>query len=599
MVRSLLAAWRVSLHRTKADWPIVAAAAVISLLAATLLAAGPIYSNAVSEAGLHRKLATAPITAGNIEIVARVAPSDADTAGGTVAGLIREAVGAASVGLHDAAASDSFALPNQVDGEVRDLVKLGYVDGVEANASLVAGAWPMTTGLGAPIQVAVIEAAAATLELEVGEALSLTSRVDASLAVDAVVAGIYRPTDPSAPFWWDDPALLDGLVESEEYRTFGPLLATREELLGRAAGSTVLMTWHAFVQHDSVQVEELAALRGRLEQLPGRVSTALPGAFASTTTGLPALLGEAERSLLASRTGVLLLLAQLTVLAGYAIALTADLIVDHRRVDTALLRSRGASTAQVGVLALAEAALLAIPAAVAGPWLAALALRLFNVEGPLAGIGLRIDPRVSTDAYLAAAGAAAGCALLLVLPAFLAARSYAAERSGRSRPGTRTLGQRLGLDIALLSITAIGLWQLRLYGSPLTRTIQGTVGLDPLLVAAPAIGILAGSVVALRIVPLLAHAADALASRGRHLVGRSATRGRRSSSCWRSRWASSRCRTRQRGRSHRRTRPTSRSARTCGSRRRGGSTRCPAGRSGPRTGRSTASSTRCPWRARR
>src|SRR5262249_26461247 len=65
---------------------------------------------------------------------------------------------------------------------------------------------------------------------------------------------------------------------------------------------------------------------------------------------------------------------------------------------------------------------------------------------------------------------------------------------------------------------AVGLWQLRLYGSPLTRTVQGSLGLDPLLVAAPAIGILAGSVLALRIVPLLAHVADRLASRGRTLV---------------------------------------------------------------------------------
>src|SRR6185503_2565707 len=86
-------------------------------------------------------------------------------------------------------------------------------------------------------------------------------------------------------------------------------------------------------------------------------------------------------------------------------------------------------------------------------------------------------------------------------------------------PGTRTIGQRLGLDIALLALTIVGLWQLRLYGSPLTRTIQSSLGLDPLLVAAPAIGILAGSVVALRIVPLLARGADALASRGRTLVG--------------------------------------------------------------------------------
>jgi len=54
IVQSLLAAWRVSLHRTRADWPIVAAAGLIAVLAATLLAAGPIYSNAVSVAGLHR-----------------------------------------------------------------------------------------------------------------------------------------------------------------------------------------------------------------------------------------------------------------------------------------------------------------------------------------------------------------------------------------------------------------------------------------------------------------------------------------------------------------------------------------------------------------
>ena len=48
-MQSILAAWRVSLHRTRADWPIVAAAGLIALLAATHLASGPIYSLAVAE----------------------------------------------------------------------------------------------------------------------------------------------------------------------------------------------------------------------------------------------------------------------------------------------------------------------------------------------------------------------------------------------------------------------------------------------------------------------------------------------------------------------------------------------------------------------
>ena len=36
-MHALLAGWRVSLRRTRADWPIVAAAWLITLLAATLL----------------------------------------------------------------------------------------------------------------------------------------------------------------------------------------------------------------------------------------------------------------------------------------------------------------------------------------------------------------------------------------------------------------------------------------------------------------------------------------------------------------------------------------------------------------------------------
>ena len=57
---SLFAAWRLSLHRTRADLPIVLAAFLITLLAAVLLATGPIYSSAASVAGLHRALADAP-----------------------------------------------------------------------------------------------------------------------------------------------------------------------------------------------------------------------------------------------------------------------------------------------------------------------------------------------------------------------------------------------------------------------------------------------------------------------------------------------------------------------------------------------------------
>ncbi|HEY8989922.1 MAG TPA: ABC transporter permease, partial [Candidatus Limnocylindrales bacterium] len=77
----------------------------------------------------------------------------------------------------------------------------------------------------------------------------------------------------------------------------------------------------------------------------------------------------------------------------------------------------------------------------------------------------------------------------------------------------------LGLDLALVAVAGVALWQLRLYGAPLTRSARGTLGLDPLLVAAPAIGLVGGAVLALRVVPRLAELGERLLVRGRGLVG--------------------------------------------------------------------------------
>ena len=222
--------------------------------------------------------------------------------------------------------------------------------------------------------------------------------------------------------------------------------------------------------------------------------------------------------MLVSRTGVLLLIVQLAVLAAYAVLLSAALLVEHRRVDTAMLRSRGAGPVRIGAMALVEGLFLTIPAAILGPFIALAALQLFNVIGPLATIGLHIDPSVSVEAFIAAGAAALACLVALLLPALPTRRSFAAVQSGISRAGTRPAGQRLGLDIALLAIAGIGLWQLRHYGAPLTRSVQGAVGIDPLLVATPAIGLLAGAVVALRVLPMLASAIERITARGRGLV---------------------------------------------------------------------------------
>ena len=108
--------------------------------------------------------------------------------------------------------------------------------------------------------------------------------------------------------------------------------------------------------------------------------------------------------------------------------------------------------------------------------------------------------------------------LALTIPTLASGVSIAGTRAAVGRQVGRTLPQRLGLDLALVALAAIALFQLRLYGAPLTRTARGTLGVDPLLVAAPAIGLLAGAVLAIRIVPRLAELAERVLGKGRGLL---------------------------------------------------------------------------------
>ena len=253
-MQSLLAAWRVSLHRTRADWPIVAAAWLIVLLAATLLAAGPIYSSAVSLAGLHRVLDDANVADANIEVSARIEPEAAGPALEQVSAELKRSFSGIGVEVFESGRSDSYALPNQE--AVRDLTTLGFLQGVEEHATLASGSWP-TASAGGSIQVAILDTIAEDLSLQVGDRLPLTSRLDASQSLDAQVVGVYRPNDPNDPYWWADPTLLEGVVESAQYRTFGPMLTTRDDLLGPAAGRTVPLTWHAFPQFDRLTIDQI------------------------------------------------------------------------------------------------------------------------------------------------------------------------------------------------------------------------------------------------------------------------------------------------------------------------------------------------------
>lgn len=508
----------VSLRRSRAAWPIVAAAALISVLAAGLLAAGPMYASAVSLAGLQRVLADAPVADANISVATRTDPDRLEAVDAAVIAELQGAVGATGASIVRSGRSDTFDLPLP-SGPLVDLVEIGFMEGLQEHATLVDGSWPDDPAAAdGPVDVVVSTAVAEVLGLGLDHELTLTSRIRSGFAVPTRIVGIFRIDDAADPFWWADTQLLEGLVTSERFATYGPLLASPAAFLERVAPGGARSTWRAYPDVDALTLDGAERLRIRTAQLRDRIVAADGSVSPTVESGLPDIIARAQRSLLASRAGVLVLTIQFVVLAAYAVLLSAALLVDHRRADTAMLRSRGAGPTQVAALALVEGLLITVPAAVVAPWLAALAIRALAAIGPLADIGLRVEPVVSTEAYVAAAVAAGMCLVALLLPALPRIRSFTAVHGGAGRPETRTAGHRFGLDIALLAVAVLGFWQLRQYGAPLTTSVRGVIGIDPLLVATPALGFLAGAVLALRIVPLAAAVLERVTARGRGLV---------------------------------------------------------------------------------
>ncbi len=524
MTAIFVAAWRVMLKRVRASGLVLTTAFTTILLAITLLAAGPIYANSVYLAALQRTISDAPTREANIEFGASLRPDAVAEADAVVTSEIERVFGPDSVTIYRTGISETYALPHSVGEPITSLVVFRFYENLQDHALLLDGEWPIVgTGTNV-VSVAIPEGAALALDLSLGDEIPLVNRVDETTTVNAVVSGIYEVNDPLDPYWYANELEVAGIEPGSSFTRYGPFVVTEETFLRTFNQRPATIGWRAVPLIEQMTVEDVPVIRAALPSLEPNIETQLDvDARLTGNIELTIILGDIERSLLATRSGVLILTVQLAILAGYALVLSAGLLVDQRRNETVLLRSRGAGVSQMLALALMEGAFLAIPAIVAGPFLAAWLLRLLNVIGPLAGIGLTLNPQVTRTAFALGALAGVAAIITLALPAVASARSSIEGQGGRSRQRTRGIAQRGAIDIMLLAVAGIALFQLRRYGLPLTESVRGRLEVDPLLVAAPAIGLLAGALVALRLVPLLASIGERLTTRrGRAVTALSA-----------------------------------------------------------------------------
>ncbi|MFC9425365.1 FtsX-like permease family protein [Streptomyces sp. NPDC056987] len=528
---------------------LLAAALLAVVLTTCVLASLTAFSTSVGDTALRETLRGRDAASAVLVISADVPERQRDAAQRAVARGARESFDGLPVTVRKLERSGPYALPGAlrsstapVAGDKPDLTHFAALD--RSRITLVAGELPGTgTGggkdAGESIPVALPEEAARRLELAPGARIALTDRLtDDRLTVR--ITGVYRATDPTDPYWRLD-ALGGRGIREVDFTTYGPLL-TDASVLTAGQVSRAATGWLAAADYRGITTDRLDALRTAATQVPERLreEPALGGA-ATVTTALPALLDRTERALLVSRSTLVIVALQLLLLAAYTLLLVARSLGAERAGETGLLRARGASRARLAALAATEALLLALPAALCAPLLAAPLTGLFARSSALgdgaagdgvpgdgaAGAGAGLGDLPPWPVWLVAAAVALGCAAVVVLPALAgnagAPGTAEATGGGRGRAAALPAPVRAGADLALLVVAALAYWQLDRQTGTGTGALgsdrEGRLGIDPLLVAAPALALLAGTVLTLRLLPPLARLAERRAARSRALPG--------------------------------------------------------------------------------
>lgn len=508
---------------------VVLAVWLLLVCSVTLLAAGALYSETVATSGLRSGVLGAPPQDRSIVVRAASGAPDGSAMDSVVRDELVRTMGRAGGETVRVDRSGSFSVaggaaqsPGAPQGDDTDradsnsrLTLLAAFEGIERHASLEAGRWPIAGQV--PVEAALSVGAAAALDVAPGSRLSIASRSDPGRSIAVLVTGTWLG-DPEDPYWLGSALETQGIETRGSFTTHGPFVVDVEDL--ERLGTELEHQWRALPAVGALEPADVDPLVRDIGTLGVRLAAALPaGSISSVASGLPPVLEAAGEAVVVASGSVLVVIAQFAILAGYAVILVAGMMVERRRPETALVRSRGATRGQVAQLALLESVLLTVPAVLLAPVLATVVVRAVASIGPLADAGLAGSVEPGMAPLLVAALTGLFCIVALTLPAATLISTPAAVRAALGRQLGTTLAQRMGIDLALLVFALLALWQLRLYGAPLTRDLRGAIGVDPLLVATPAIGLLAGAVLAVRIVPRIGELADRLLSRGPGLVG--------------------------------------------------------------------------------
>jgi len=416
----------------------------------------------------------------------------------------------------DATADDAEAEDVVKKPRVGDYFQFGFSP--EAEVTLVDGHLPGpppsledVTGPGGvvpPIEIAISQEVADTLELAIGDQAQVSSAAGESLILEVV--GIVAPQDPNADAWnhfpeFDHPVDVEGAGSNLRR---GTVIVSQESLTGISAFLRTPFPGivRVAVDPDKMTLNLASSVASELRELPGNAKDLVgpdAGVTVTVTTSLDDALAQYPARARAALAQMSVIIAGVVSVAAVVIALMAALVLTRRESDIALERARGSSVASTALRLFVESLLVTIVGL---------------------GIGIAaalvLSPGVATSRGLLWVVALVSALSAPVLGALQARRMWAgrreaANRQDRAKAAKGRRARRLTLEALTLVVAGVAVVSLR--GRGVLQT--ATKGIDPFLAATPVLLALAVVVIVVRLYPLPMRVIQALARRTRGVAG--------------------------------------------------------------------------------
>jgi putative ABC transport system permease protein len=318
------------------------------------------------------------------------------------------------------------------------------------------------------------------------------------LVVTLKVVGTWEPIEPNnSTFWLYHPEVMYNTLFTTEQELFNKVLPTLENRVHE-------YSWYMVFDHNEIHSINVDRVRGGLQFLETRVATAMPNTKIDLGPG--DILEEFSRRSFFLRILLFALSVPLIAVVLYYIGISLGMVIERQRAEIAVFKSRGASTLQIVFLYFIEGTINGGVALLIGPLAGA---GIAQLIGKTYGFLLFADrpalPIQYTEQVFQYSLIAAVLAVLCgLIPAVGAARhTIISYKQDVARQTRSPLWQRFFVDFVLLAVAVYGYQTLKNRQSILTFGGTGDIFVDPLMLLIPSLFIFALALVFLRIFPLI------------------------------------------------------------------------------------------------